>query len=106
MLGPERGRARVNGEQRLSAAGLERFERSLSTAVDGARSLDQIAAWLRSQAFVRSVKQTDYLAKSNPPQRDIIVELALEDGSTTTKAVNLYSLGEEGFRFRQLRDGG
>lgn len=88
----------------LSAAGLENFERSLANAVDSARSLEQIDSWLKSQQFVRSVHQTDYLLKSNPPQRDIIIELEMADGSTSRKVVNVFSLGDEQFRFHQLRD--
>lgn len=96
----------MNSEERLSVAGLEIFERSLASEVENSRSLEQIDAWLRSHPFVRSVQQTDYLAKSNPPQRDIVVELDMEDGSTARKVVNVFCLNEQGFRFRQLRDGG
>ena len=94
----------MKSDERLSAAGLESFERSLARAVDSARSLEQIEAWLKSHQFVRSVHRADYLLKSNPPQRDIIVELEMADGSTTRKVVNVFSLGDEQFRFRQLRD--
>lgn len=77
---------------------------TLATAIDSAQSLDEIQAWLKSQRYVKSVELGDYLLKSNPPQRDFIVEFAMEDGTTITKIVNIFVLGDQQFQFHELRD--
>ena len=87
-----------------SAADLEALEKSLPAAIAGARSLAEIESWLKSQPGVKSVQLADYLSKSNPPQRDFIVELKTTDGSTVKRVVNIFDLGNEQFEFRQLRD--
>jgi hypothetical protein len=76
----------------------------VATAVANARSLDEIKAWLAAQPFVVSVELADYLLKSNPPQRDFIVEFKTEDGSTMKSVVNIFDLGQQQFRFNKLRD--
>lgn len=80
------------------------LEDALATAMDSARSLDEIEAGLKSQQCVKSVELRDYLLKSNPPQRDFIVEFVKEGGSTVTKVVNIFDLGEQQFQFHKLRD--
>jgi hypothetical protein len=64
----------------------------------------KIGAWLKSQQGVKSVQLADYLSKSNPPQRDFMVELKTVGGSTVRKIVNIFDLGNQQFQFRQLRD--
>jgi hypothetical protein len=80
------------------------LEKTLYTAINSSRSLDEIEAWLGSQPCVKSVQLASYLLKSNPPQRDFIVEFLTQDGSTTTKIVNIFDLGNQQFRFHKLRD--
>jgi hypothetical protein len=86
------------------AADLEALEKSLPAAIAGARSLNEIESWLKSQHGVKSVQLAHYLSKSDPPQRDFIVELKTTDGSTVKRIVNVFDLGNEQFEFRQLRD--
>ncbi|RXA17628.1 hypothetical protein EQO05_12130 [Methanosarcina sp. MSH10X1] len=80
------------------------FEKKLASAVDSAGSLDEIEAWLRAQQGVKSVQLTDYLMKSNPPQREFIVEFKMQNGSTVKKIVNIFDLGNRQFEFHELRD--
>jgi hypothetical protein len=88
----------------LPPVDLDAFRQTAETAVAGARSLDEIEAWLASQQRVTSVRLADYLLKSDPPQRDFIVEFTSGDGSTVTKVVNIVDLGNQRFQFRTLRD--
>jgi hypothetical protein len=83
---------------------LEDFKERVAAAVASARSLDEIKAWLMSQPFVASVKLADYLLKSNPPQRDFLVEFRTADGSTIKTVVNIFDLGNQRFQFNKLRD--
>ena len=88
----------------LSTADFGAFQKLLAAAIASARSLDEIAAWLKSQQCLKSVQLADYLLKSNPPQRDFIVEFRMEDGSTVKKILNIFDLGNQQFKFRKLRD--
>jgi hypothetical protein len=77
---------------------------ALVAAVARARSLDDIVGWLKSQPGVKSVEVAAYLLKSEPPQRDLMVECGTDDGSTATKILNVYDLGGGRFQFNELRD--
>jgi len=80
------------------------LEKALSVVVANAQSLAEIEAWIKSQPGVRSVKLANYLLKSNPPQRDFIVQFARDDDSTVQKIVNIFDLGNHQFKFNKLRD--
>ena len=81
-------------------------EKALAAAIASAQSLGEIETWLKSQQRVKSVQLAKYLLKSNPPQRDFIVEFEMEDGSTVKKIVNFFEKGDQQFRFQfhKLRD--
>jgi hypothetical protein len=87
-----------------STVDFEVLEKTLADAIGSARSLDEIEAWLKLQQCVKSVQLAGYLLKSNPPQRDFIVEFSMQDGSTVTKIVNIFDLGNQRFQFHGLRD--
>jgi hypothetical protein len=80
------------------------LERALPGVANGARSLDEIEAWIRAQPCVRSVELADYLLKSNPPQRDFIIECGTEGGATVKKILNIYVLSGRRFQFNSVRD--
>jgi hypothetical protein len=80
------------------------FKKKIASVVDSANSLEKIDSWLKSQQCIKSVQLADYLLKSNPPQRDFIVEFNMEDGSTVKKIVNIFDLGNHQFKFHELRD--
>jgi hypothetical protein len=88
----------------LSAVDLEALKERLAISIRGARSLTEIEAWLKAQPCVQSVELTDYLLKSNPPQRDFIVSFKTADGSTIKKIVNVFALANQQFQFHKLRD--
>jgi len=86
----------------LSTNDFEIFKTRLAKTINNAQSLDEIELWLKSQQCVKSVQLAGYLLKSNPPQRDFIVEFSLYDGSIVTRIVNIYELGKQSFQFHQL----
>lgn len=86
------------------AVNFDALEKALSAAIANARSLDEIEAWLKSQPGVRSVQLANYLSKSNPPQRDFIVQFGTDNDSTVQKIVNIFDLGNQQFKFHKLRD--
>lgn len=87
-----------------TAADFQDFEKKIASVVDSASSLEGIDAWLKSQKCIKSVQLANYLLKSNPPQRDFIVEFNIENGSTVKKIVNVFDLGNSHFKFHMLRD--
>jgi hypothetical protein len=97
-------RSNEMGDELCSIVDFEALKKTLATVVDSAGSLDEIEAWLKSQQYVKSVQLADYLLKSNPPQRDFIIEFSMEDGSTVKKIVNIFDLGNQQFQFHTLRD--
>jgi hypothetical protein len=80
------------------------LEKKLATAIESAQSLHEIKTWLKSLRRVESVQLADYILKSNPPQRDFIIEFRMEDGLKVKKIVNIFDLGNQQFKFHQLRD--
>ena len=78
--------------------------KALPGVANTARSLDEIEAWLRAQPGVTSVELGDYLLKSNPPQRDFLVECTTKDGSRVRKVLNVYVLSGDRFQFNCVRD--
>jgi hypothetical protein len=78
--------------------------KAMAGVAGSAHSLDEIAAWLRAQPGVTSVELGDYLLKSNPPQRDFLVECAQKDGSKVRKVLNVYVLDGDKFQFNCVRD--
>ncbi|AKB51219.1 hypothetical protein MSBRW_1966 [Methanosarcina barkeri str. Wiesmoor] len=88
----------------LLTADFQVFEKKLSSVIDSARSLEEIEAWIRSQQGVESVQLADYLMKSNPPQREFFVEFCMQDGSKIKKVINIFELGNQQFKFHELRD--
>jgi hypothetical protein len=83
---------------------VDALERALPAAVAGARSLEEIAAWLESRPGVKAVRLADYLSKSHPPQRDFIVQFETGGDATVQKVVNVFDLGNQQFTFNKLRD--
>jgi hypothetical protein len=88
----------------FSIVDYEAFEKTLATVINSSRSLAEIEAWLKSQQCVKSVHLGNYILKSNPPQRDFIVELSMENGLTVKKIVNIFDLDNQRFQFHKLRD--
>lgn len=81
-----------------------KFESALPGVANGAQSLAEIEAWVRSQPCVRSVRLADYILKSNPPQRDFVIECGTRDGTMVRKILNVYVLSGEKFQFNGVRD--
>ncbi len=88
----------------FSTLDFEAFEKRIIPVINNAGSLEEIESWLRSQQGVKSVQLADYLMKSNPPQREFIVEFSMQDGSTVRKIINIFDLGNQQFEFHELRD--
>ncbi len=92
------------GDESLSTVDFDAFEKTLMNVIDSARSLDEIEAWLKLQECIKSVQLAGYLLKSNPPQRNFILEFVMGDCSTVKKIVNIFDLGNQQFQFQELRD--
>ena len=80
------------------------FTATLAGVIDRARSIPDVERWLDAQPYVQSATLMDSLLKSNPPQREILIDVKLAGGGTARKVVNLFELGPAQFQFHTLRD--
>jgi hypothetical protein len=87
----------------LGPADLDAFTAALNDVVARAKSIAEIAQWLEEQPFVASVQTMDYLRKTAPPQREILVELRTGDASIESRRVTIYELGPDQFQLHRLR---
>jgi hypothetical protein len=88
----------------ITSSGLKDFERNLAEVVGSARTIGEIEVWIRAQSIAKAVRLEDYYLKSNPPQREFVVQFKAKGGETVTKVVNVFDLGNERFQFHEVRD--
>lgn len=81
------------------------LEKALPGMASKAHSLDEIEASIKAHPCVKRVELADYLMKSNPPQRDFVVECETTDGLVVKKVVNVSVLSDQEFEFNGVRDG-
>jgi hypothetical protein len=91
-------------EHVISTGDFDKIERTLSDVIARISSLEEFEAWLKSQAYVESVRLEDYLLKTNPPQREFIVEFKTDESTIIAKAIAISVLPNQKFKFRTLRD--
>jgi hypothetical protein len=82
---------------------LAAFARAADAAITTSASLEAIAAVLATEPGVVSVRVADYWLKSNPPRRDLVVEVRGGPGGTARVIVQLEALGERRFAMHALR---
>jgi hypothetical protein len=80
------------------------IEKTLPTIVAQVRSLKELETWLDSQKCIQSVRLEDFLIKTNPPQREFIVEFKSNSDSAFTKVIDVFVLNNGRFSLNQLRD--
>ncbi|MDL5503507.1 MAG: hypothetical protein QSU88_09850, partial [Candidatus Methanoperedens sp.] len=52
-------------------------------------SLEELEGWLRSKRYVKYIRTTDYLIKTNPPLKELFVTFKIDGGSTVTKVIDV-----------------
>jgi len=87
-----------------SANDIDELEEALPGVANNAQSLDEIEAWIRAQPCVKGVELAAYLLKSNPPQRDFLIECGTKDGAMVRKVLNILVLSGRKFQFNSLHD--
>ena len=80
------------------------IEKTLPVLVEQISSLEELDIWLKSQECIQGVSLQDFLIKTNPPQRKFIVEFKSSNGSTVTKVINIFVLGDGRLQFNNLHD--
>ena len=81
-----------------------KMEPLLTSKISSATSLDDVLRWLKSQACVQSVLLTDYLIKTEPPRRELLVDFKMRDGSVSHKALDVAVLADGQLRFAGIHD--
>jgi hypothetical protein len=79
-------------------------EKILPVVVEQVSSLEELENWLRSQECIQAVRLEAFLLKTNPPQREFIVEFKSNRDSTITKVIDIFVLGNGRFSLSKLRD--
>jgi hypothetical protein len=82
---------------------LAAFARAADAAITTSASLEAIAAALASEPGVVSVRVADYLLKSYPPRRDLVVEVRGGPGPNVRVIVQLDELDERRYTLHALR---
>ena len=87
----------------LEPGGLEAFTKALHAEVARAKTFVDIVQWLEVQPLVESVRVMDYLLKSFPPRREILVKLRTEDARLEAKAVTIIERRPDRFELHDVR---
>ncbi len=83
---------------------LSEFEQYLPIVMDRMNSLEEFHRWLELQPHILSVTLEDYWIKTNPPQREFVVEFGGDRTSTVTRIIDVYVLGDGQIRFSECRE--
>jgi hypothetical protein len=88
----------------LSVDDFKNFQDLLALVIARAHSIGEIEAWLQSQERVKLVKVEAYLLKSNPPQREIIIEFESKHGKISRKTVSIFDIRGSEFKLNKIYD--
>jgi len=88
----------------ISAEELATLADTMSTVVLRIASLEELEGWLRSQRCVESIGTSDYLIKTEPPRKEMLVTFKMDDGSSVTKVVDITLYPDESFGLAGLHD--
>jgi ribosomal protein L16 Arg81 hydroxylase len=91
-------------EESNSVITFDEIERILPSIIDQVTSIEELDTWLKSQECVQSVKLRDFLIKTNPPQREFVVEFKNSNGSTITRVIKIFVLETGQFRFNRMQE--
>ena len=83
------GRSSAMCGDTISPEDLAELRGPLADIVQRMGSLEELEDWLRSQHCVESVRTADYLIKTEPPQKELLVTFKMDDSSTVTKVVDI-----------------
>jgi hypothetical protein len=86
------------------ASDFSEVEKVLPIVVEQASSLEELDTWLKSQDCIQSVRLEDFLIKTNPPQREFVVEFRNNRNSMITKVIDVFVLTNGRFSLSELRD--
>lgn len=91
-------------ERSISINDFDKLKETLSKVVEKVSSLEEFETWLKSQEYIQSVSLQNFLIKTNPPQKEFIVEFKINDGSTRAKAIDIFVLENGRFRFSRFHE--
>jgi len=90
--------------QQRGAVPLDAFRAEATEAIARARSIDEIVGWLQAQALVISVRVGDALLKSQPPQREVVVQRTGHSAAARTVILYIYELGPDRFELKSMSE--
>ena len=83
------GKISIMGDDTISAKDLAKLIETLADIIQQTGSLEELEGWLRSQHYIKSIRTADYLIKTNPPRKELLVTFKMDNGSTVTKVIDI-----------------
>jgi hypothetical protein len=90
-------------ENGISSRDLENFTQAIGGTLKRIDSLERFERWLERQPLVASVKISDYIIKTEPPRKEVIVTHQMSDGSTTTLVIVVILNPDQTFGLANIR---
>ncbi|MCE8429690.1 MAG: hypothetical protein J5U19_15065, partial [Candidatus Methanoperedens sp.] len=59
---------------------------------------------LRSQHYIKSIRTADYLIKTNPPRKELLVTFKMDNGSTVTKVIDIILYPNQTFGLAEVHE--
>ena len=91
-------------EEGLTEDELDSLRGMMPAVLENIRSLEEFERWLRSQRCVTSVETANYLVKTEPPAKEIIIAFKMRDGTTVTKIIDVIMQSNDRFRVGGFHD--
>ncbi|MEM7063452.1 MAG: hypothetical protein AAF572_09850 [Cyanobacteria bacterium P01_B01_bin.77] len=79
------------------------FEQDLTVAISAATSLDEIYTWLTQHNDVDSVSVSDYIIKTEPPQREFNASYRLAPDTLTPIIIDVLEFSDDQFQLSEVR---
>ena len=80
------------------------FHQALSSRLQKTGSLEDLIDWLKAQPYIVEIETTDYLIKTAPARKEIIVIFMMENGSTLTKVIDIILYPDQTFGLGEIHD--
>jgi hypothetical protein len=94
----------VECDEGLTEGDVESLKENIRQVVETVKSLDEFERWLRSQHCIVSVKVEDYLVKTEPPAKEIVVAFKMKNGITVIKVIDIIMQADQTLRLGGFHD--
>lgn len=83
---------------------LQQIRDKLITTIPTLHSIADLESWLNAQPCTAAVQVGQYLLKTNPPRREILVAFRQHDGSVLQQIIVIDEIDPLTLQFHEMRD--